>query len=159
VLHCQNCGHEIGGVAKFCPECGQDQRVSAQQDERIATESVHVPPPPDEGRQIGIRSRFQGLLDRFNSLSREAKVIVVIAIFTLVLFLSPVLATLAILVLSVSLLALPILFWHRKPLNRWGIAAASSLVLAFVFTGVSNAIYSPSNEPADERAAAPEVTV
>jgi hypothetical protein len=48
---CPNCGHELQGGMKFCPECGQDLAVAVPKNQRIPTEEVPLPPLPDSGVQ------------------------------------------------------------------------------------------------------------
>lgn len=47
---CPNCGRQVGAAARFCANCGQDMSVSVPQDQRIQTENVNVPPPPQSTR-------------------------------------------------------------------------------------------------------------
>jgi zinc-ribbon domain len=51
--YCRNCGHEVQGTTKFCPECGQDQAVVVPQDQRIPTKDIQVPPPPSDKQGAG----------------------------------------------------------------------------------------------------------
>jgi len=69
--------------------------------------------------------------------------------------LSPLIVVVAILVLVVAVVALFIQLLRRGSLRRWGIVAATSLVLVLVFSGISNAIYGSGGQ---EQAASPEST-
>ena len=50
---CRNCGAELANTVRFCHECGQDQSVAVPQDQRIQTENIPVPPPPQQGSWVG----------------------------------------------------------------------------------------------------------
>lgn len=54
---------------------------------------------------------------------------------------SPLVVIVAFLALVVALFALLIRFLRRRPLKRWGIIAAASLVSVLAFSGISEAIY------------------
>jgi hypothetical protein len=56
--NCVNCGGEIQGGMRFCPNCGQDQSVVVPQEQRIPTEDVPVPPPPTDSPRWGGRRRW-----------------------------------------------------------------------------------------------------
>ena len=85
------------------------------------------------------------------------KVLLAVAVLItlgLAVVLSPLLAVLASLMLAVAVLALIIQLLRRGPLTRWGIVAASSLVLVLLFSGISNALYGGGGQP--EQATSPE---
>lgn len=71
---------------------------------------------------------------------------VILGIVALILLvaLSPVAMVVAGLVLTVSVIVLLYQAVQRKPIQIWGIVAVSSLVLMFVFSGMSGALYGTS---------------
>ncbi len=64
-----------------------------------------------------------------------------LVVAALLVLLSPLVVILAFLVLIVAVFALVIRLLRHRSLRRWGIIAATSLVVLLVFTGISNALY------------------
>jgi predicted PurR-regulated permease PerM len=74
-------------------------------------------------------------------------------VFGLLVLLSPFVMIFAGLVLMAAIFALVVRSLRRRPLRSWGLVALTSLVLLFVFMGISNALYF-SVQP--EQASSPE---
>jgi len=74
-------------------------------------------------------------------------------VFGLLVLLSPFVMLLAGLVLIVAIFALVVRLLRHRPLRRWSLIAATSLVVLLVFTGISNALYSGGQL---EQASSPE---
>jgi len=68
-------------------------------------------------------------------------VLIGLGVLAVLVILSPVTSAIARLALVVSLVVLAIRAFQRRPVRRWGIAAAASLVLALALGGVSGALY------------------
>lgn len=84
------------------------------------------------------------MFSRIAALPTWAKVLLVVAallILGLLVILSPLIVVLAFLALIVAVLALIVRLLLRRPIRRWGIIAATSLVVLLVFSGISNALY------------------
>ena len=87
---------------------------------------------------------LSNVLHRVAALPTWAKTLLVLAVLVLAglsVLLSPLVVILAFLVLIVAVFALVIRLLRRRSLRRWGIIAATSLVVLLVFTGISNALY------------------
>jgi micrococcal nuclease len=87
---------------------------------------------------------LSNILHRVAVLPVWAKTLLVLATLLglgLSVLLSPLVMVLAFLVLIVAILGLIVRLLMRRPLRRWGILAATSLVVLVVFTGISNALY------------------
>lgn len=82
------------------------------------------------------------------ALSTAAKIAVVVAAFAALVTLSPVLASLVGLAFVVSALVATVKGLRSQPARGWGIAAVASVALIVVSTGVSNAVYGPTEETA-----------
>jgi micrococcal nuclease len=98
----------------------------------------------------------------FGSLPMALKVLVVLAaavvvpvVLALLVFLSPLFAVIALVALLVSAVALVVRLRSSRPLGRWGLVAAASLVLVLVFGGISNALYFGGGQ---EQASSPDRT-
>ena len=87
---------------------------------------------------------LSNILHRVAALPVWVKALLVVAalvVLGLLVLLSPLVVVLALLVLTVAIFALVIRILRRRPLRRWGIIAAASLVVLLVFGGISNALY------------------
>ncbi len=69
-------------------------------------------------------------------------------LLAVLVLLSPVTSILAALACVLSLVVLAVRAFQRRPVRRWGIAAASSLALALALGGVSGALYGPGSSEA-----------
>jgi hypothetical protein len=108
-----------------------------------------------KGRFV-LYSRF---ISWFDALSQRLKLVLVLAALVafplavgLVVLLSPLVLVLALVVFSVSVVALFVRARRNQPLRRWGLTLGASLMLVLVFGGISAAMYGgPSGEQASTR--------
>jgi micrococcal nuclease len=101
---------------------------------------------------------LSNVLQRVAALPAWAKILLILAalvVLGLSVLLSPLIAILALLVLIVAVFALVIRALRHRPLRRWGIIAATSLVVLLVFSGISNALYFGGGQ---EQASSPDQT-
>lgn len=161
--YCTNCGAEIRTGTAFCVSCGASLAPSAGrpdpitagsepseaslsasggggEDARNATDRHYD--ASGGSNADGLRGVALGVRRWFGGLPLTAKAalagLVLLALFTV---LSPLATIVAAVVFAVSLIALIIRVAQRRSVVRWGITAVSSLVLAFVFLGMSGALY------------------
>lgn len=105
---------------------------------------------------------LSNVIQRVAALPTWAKTLLALAALVvagLSVLLSPLVVILALLVLIVAVFALVIRVLRRRSLRRWGIIAATSLVVLLVFTGISNALYfggqpEQANSPESQKQAA-----
>ncbi len=170
--YCRNCGAEVRAGTQFCVSCGTtlDQRPTSPDP------ANSVPPPPAPSRSLSdtpqettrgsdqrssdahsgsSETTGNGLLNRiinwFRDLPSTPKLILMGIVLLLVLvFLSPLGLIAAAVLLGVSVLILIYRVFERKSVKSWGIVAATSLILVFVFGSLSSSIYgvgSSNNSP------------
>lgn len=157
---CRNCGAEIREGTSFCVSCGVAFTQGA-----VPSDSLSSEPPtsgPSSSFFDSLREQFEGWRRQFSRSSGRATVqgmpnriinwfrdlpsvpkLIIVGLVLLIplVLLSPVLRVLAIIALVASVIVLIIQGFQRKPIQRSVIAAVSSLVLIFVFSGLSSVIY------------------
>ncbi len=151
--YCESCGHALEHQgANFCPSCGAAQSPAVEipqgpppgipETGRIQTAEVPLPPPPGARGE----GRTGSLWGRFLALSTTVKVIIGLAALGAVVLLSPVLGALATLAFLFSVVAAIVKVLRGRPAWGWGMVAIASIPLILVSTGISNAVYGPSDE-------------
>jgi micrococcal nuclease len=93
---------------------------------------------------------LRNVLDRFTAAPPGMKIlfaVVALVVLALLVLLSPFVVVLATLMLIVAILALLIRAIRRRPLSRrWGVIAATSLLLVGLLSGVPNALYGGASQ-------------
>lgn len=176
--YCKTCGKEIRPENTFCTSCG----TSLRQGPEGSGTKLPDPPPPDHPTPLSdvARDTIQGALGRlgtastgpskeaflrlpgravrwFRNLSSIPKLAIAgVVLLILLTLLSPLALLLAGLLLGISVIALIIQVSKGESLKEWGILAGTSLVMLFVFGGISLAMYGGWNGTGDPVASSPE---
>ncbi len=162
--YCGNCGTEIRAGTSFCVSCGASLASGSTGSKSANSEpsrSEQTASPTHGASWASVqgfvqrvresfagsyRSDFQQASNRtirwFESLPVALKIAVVgISALVLLVLLSPLALLAAALLLGVSIIALLIRVAQRGEIKGWGLTAVASLVLVFLFGGISDAVY------------------
>lgn len=86
-------------------------------------------------------------MQRINSLPIATKILLALLVTGILIVASPFVVVSMILLLILSIGALVVNAIRRRPLKRWGVAAAGALVALLVFTGIAEALYGGAKKP------------
>jgi hypothetical protein len=147
--YCRNCGAELRTGTAFCTSCGASLGptpiASGPQASRTDSQTQAGSPSGAwlHGPGVDGLCRLPGRAVRW---LRDLPVVPKLALLgvgllALLVFLSPVTYVLAALACVVSLAVLAVRAFQRRPVRRWGIAVATSLVLAFSLSAIAGALY------------------
>ncbi len=160
--YCRNCGAEIRSGMSFCVSCGAPVTpVAGDPGPTNPGPNPSDEPSPFDNLLTWLRQateRLRGSLsgvstdgarrlpgravEWFRDLPGIPKLILVgLAVLILLVLLSPVAVIVAALLFGVSIIALIIRVVQKGSLKNWGMVAVASLVLVFVFGGISGALY------------------
>lgn len=161
--YCTNCGAEVRQGNAFCVSCGAsltgepaEPAMSHPQERSSGYDQPPADPVMDFLRNL--ERRFKGafanlrmtdlgdaprrMLGWFGNLHPAIRLLLAgLVLLVLVVLLSPVMRVIAIIAFLVSVAFLILNGVQRRFSPIWSVAAASSLVLVFVFGGLSGAIY------------------
>jgi hypothetical protein len=161
--YCGNCGAVIRPGNEFCTSCGMRlpqepegssqtrPRASPQEQPASIVDTLQVAFQKAVGwlKGISLASRvddFRVTLSKvirwFKNLPVISKVVLTgLVVLVLLVLLSPLVLLIAVLAFGVSIIGLIVRVVQRRSVRGWGIVAAVSLVLIFVFAGISYALY------------------
>ena len=138
--YCRNCGGQIRLGNAFCAHCGlqlEDPAASTSLEKREATNF-------NFGGRVS-KSKLRNLWHWFKEQSLARKVLVVLAILVPLTILSPLAFIATVLFIAVCIVGLVVRAIKRRSWKSWGMAAVIAVVPAFIFGGLSNAVYSTSS--------------